>query len=234
MLTNITNHRSRIVAVGVAAAIAVAALLPGAWGTAVAQTAGEVQVTFTVNGTTTTVATTPDNFAAITIPPGATITGLSVFATADTDAMANYLQSLAQSQAAAIALAAYLGVTSESFASGAGFTGIEIVQSADGTRLVRGTLVLNFTTPTSSLIGSRSALVMDAGALSQQGFRALNFAAPADLGVVATMTINVSAEALADVGGDLSRIEIVYLNEFTGEAEPVTMLPSPGPGQVEF
>lgn len=75
---------------------------------------------------------------------------------------------------------------------------------------------------------------MDAGALTQHGTQAFQAGAPADLGVVATMTINVPADALADVGGDLTRIEVVYLNEFTGEPESVTMLPSPGPGQVEF
>lgn len=106
MLTNTTHHRSRIVAVGVAVAIAVASLLPGAWGTAVAQTAGEVQVTFTVNGTTTTVATTPDNFAAITIPPGATITGLSVF-TADATSLGAVVNA---AQGGANALASFLGV----------------------------------------------------------------------------------------------------------------------------
>jgi hypothetical protein len=223
-----THHPRRALAIAVAIAIALLALLPGTWGTALAQTAGTVVVTFTVNGTETTVETTTDNLATITIPPGSTITGMEVFTSSSPDMFVAF----AAAGKAQVALASFLGVDAGALNANTGSIGA--AQSADGTWLVRTVLNLNFTVPTSSLAIEREALVMDAGALLQHGFHTVNFTAPVDLGVVASMTINVPPEALADVGGDLSRIEIIYLNEFTGEAEPVTMLPSPGPGQIAF
>lgn len=229
MLKRITHRRGGFVALAAAAAIAVTALLPGTWGTAVAQTAGDAVVTFTVNGQERTSIMSSDGRLSIDIPPGATVTGLRVFVDTGTSLTGDLM---ARDNARA-ALANLLGI--ESSQMNARLVGnAEKVQSADGTTLLRGLVKLNFTVPSTSLLGGRDAFVMDARSITGHGVRALQVSAPAGLGVTATMSIFVSAEAFADVGGDMSRIKVFYLNEFTGEPEPVTMLPSPGPGQIAF
>jgi hypothetical protein len=229
MLDTITQHRRTAVALVAAAAVAVAALLPGTWGTAVAQTAGEVQVTFTVDGQQHTSILTDEGLS-IEIPPGATITGMNVFV-ADGTSILGDLQARTN---AITALADLLGVSSGNL-NAALVGSAQATQSADGTRLLRGFVRVGFTVPSNaSLLSGRDAFVMDARALTQHHVRAFQVSPPTDLGVTATMSLFVSAEAVADVGGDMSRIQVFYLNEFTGEPEPVTMLPSPGPGQVAF
>lgn len=215
-------NRSTLV-VGILTAVVFAAIaMPGSLGTVLAQTSGAppppppatVTVTVVVNNETTTVVTTPGGLASIALPPGSQITSISLDVTTSP---------AATGATADAALSAVID-----FIDSSGLTG-----TATGTEV--GYLFEIDFGGTVRNIGTRGpALVMDYRALALFGREAFQTTGPTVLAKPATATLNVKPETLAQVGGDLSRLQVVFVDPVNKVSEAVKMLPSPGPGKISF
>ncbi len=214
------NHPRRLVVLGVALALVVAALLPGTWRSALAQTAGTppppppatVSVTVVVNNQVETIVTTPGGLASLSIPPGSQITSIALDVVTSPGA---------SSATADAALAAVID-----FIDSAGLTG-----SASGTE-VGYLFEIDFNPSQAANFMTSQPMVMNGITFTQLGGTV--FQAGSVLPEPGVATLNVLPETLAQVGGDLSRIFVVFVDPDAGVTEEVTMLPSPGAGQVAF
>jgi len=225
----LTHRPRRALAFGVAIAIALIALLPGAWGTALGQTAGAppppavVTVTVVVDGTSTQVITTPGGLASIILPPGSQITSVSLTVTTSPAAVSS--EAAASTQAVTNFI--------EELGGAAWILGnLSTVNFAGSNIQVGYVFAVSFDSAASAL-GVGPQLVMNGGALAQLQLSQEAFQT-AELAVAAVGTLNVLPETLAQVGGDLSRLIVVYVDPANNVVEAVTMLPSPGPGVLAF
>ena len=213
------NHR-RLIATSVALALVAVALLPGTWRSALAQTAGTpqppppatVSVTVVVNNTVETIVTTPGGLASLSIPPGSQITSISL------DVVTS---PAATSATADAALAAVID-----FIDSSGLTG-----TASGTE-VGYLFEIDFNPGQAANFMTSQPMVMNGITFTQLGGTV--FQAGSVLPEPGVATLNVLPETLAQVGGDLSRLFVVFVDPTAGVTEEVTMLPSPGPGVIAF
>jgi len=215
--------RATLAVGAVTLALALVALAPGGFGTALAQTTpgvpppappATVTVTVVVNNETTTVVTTPGGLASIVLPPGSQITSISLDVVTSPSAT---------SATADAALTAVLEFIESSGLTGAG-SGTEVGYVFE--------IAFGGTVRT---IGSGGpALVMDYRSLLMFGREAFQTTGPTVLAKPAVATLNVKPETLAQVGGDLSRLQVVFIDPVNKISEPVKMVASPGPGAISF
>jgi hypothetical protein len=223
------HHPLRIVVIGVAVAIALVALLPGTWAEAQTSTAGAppspstVTVTVVVNGNQETIVTTPGGLASITIPAGSQITSVSVTLVTSPEQMITNLSG------SMLAVYEFVAQSGESFLGG----GVSGVGFSGGNFEIGYVFAIGFDSAASTL-GGGPQLVMNGGALAQLQLSEDALQTGTELAVAASATLNVLPETLAQVGGDLSRLIVVYVDPANSVIEPVTMLPSPGPGVLAF
>lgn len=218
------------IAVGIVAVVLGAlALLPGAFSPALAQTVpappppppAVVTITVVVNGNEETIATTPGGLATVILPEGSTVTGISLTVTTSPGDIA----------APRAELAAVYDFVSNVLGGFASATPGELVDDGDGNVLLAYVFEVSFGPFQASNAGqmfvmdSATMLQAQPGAFLQTGI---------ELPVPATGILNVLPETLAQAGGDLSRLSVYFVDPASGVFEPVTMLPSPGPGQIAF
>ncbi len=224
MSDRIKTSRGGIVVGLVAVMLGAIALLPGAFSPALAQTAppppppAVVTVTVVVDNQEQTIVTTPGGLATVILPPGSTVTSISLTVTT----------SPGQASNVDTATAAVTSFVEEVLG---GTTSIPL-PTTEGDSLQLGyVFVVSFPNPDASNAGQ--LLVMDAGTMLQVQ-PGLFLQTGTELPVAATGILDVLPETLAQVGGDLSRLSVYFVDPASGTFEPVTMLPSPGPGQLAF
>ncbi|GMU39282.1 MAG: hypothetical protein AMXMBFR23_01480 [Chloroflexota bacterium] len=206
------------VAIGASLAVAALALLPGAWGTALAQTTppppppAQVTITVVVNDEEQTIVTTPGGLATVELPAGSQITSITVTVTTTPGELAS------TTTGASIAVAEFLETTPSVVA------GLEVGYVFE----------ILFGGNVRAIGAGGPALVMDHAAVLQMSREVLQTTGPVVLPTPAVARLNLLPETLAQVGGDLSRISVILVDPATGIIETMTMLPSPGPGQIAF
>jgi len=220
-------------AVGLVTAVVLATIaMPGNLGTALAQTGGTppppppavVTITVVVNNETQTIVTTPGNLGTVTLPAGSQVTSISLTVTTNPEQAG--ATAIGAVNAVTDFVADVLGGTSTSSFTGAG--------TSDGQLELGYVFDISFG-GSARAIGARGpALVMDYAALREFGREAFQTSGPTVLAKAAVGTLNVKAETLAQVGGDLSRVSVYFVDPAKKVIEPVKMLPSPGPGKVSF
>ncbi|MFA7248278.1 MAG: hypothetical protein WC273_01435 [Dehalococcoidia bacterium] len=211
------------IAAGVAAVlVGLVALAPGTWGVALAQTAGTpsapppppnststVTITVISGSTTTTLVTTPNQLSQVSLPPGSEVTSMTLTTTI----------SPASSDLAA-------------------FSTFVVDQSLSQDSVIEVLFDIQFdllTTARAIGTGATSeALAMDLRGLQNAHVQIFQAKATDTLKKAAAATITVPPETLAQVGGDLSRLQVRYMNTATKVAEDVTMLPSPAANKLSF
>ncbi|MGE3961607.1 MAG: hypothetical protein AB7F65_08010 [Dehalococcoidia bacterium] len=216
---NIALHPRRFAILGVALALVAVALMPGTWRSALAQTAGPpppppatVSVTVIINNTVETIVTTPGGLASLTIPPGSQITSIAL------DVITSPAATGATADAALSAVIDFIDAS--------GLTG-----TATGTE-VGYLFEIDFNPGQAANFMTSQPMVMNGITFTQLGGTV--FQAGSVLPEPGVATLNVLPETLAQVGGDLSRLFVVFVDPVAGVSEEVTMLPSPGAGQLSF
>lgn len=229
MLGGVKTSRGGV-AVGIVSVIlGVIAVMPGSFSPALAQTAGTppppppavVTVSVIVDGNTETIVTTPGGLATVVLPPGSAVTSISLSVTTSPSQASTQVDEA--TQAVTSFVSDILGGTVEGVTGG--LTGVS------GENLQLGYVFEVSFGDTASNAGqmfvmSYSALLqVQHGSFPQAGV---------ELSEPATGILNVLPETLAQVGGDLSRLAVYFVDPDSGIIEPVNMLPSPGPGQLAF
>ena len=228
----IKRSRGVLAATVLGVALAAVALMPGNLGTALAQTTGTppppppavVTITVVVNNQTQTIVTTPGNLATVTLPPGSEVTSISLTVTTS-PAGAN--------QASTAATDAVTSFVSEVLGGSSTFENTS-ADFQEGNLELGYLFDISFGGSARAIGGRGPALVMNYAALREFGREAFQTSGPTVLAKAAVGTLNVKAETLAQVGGDLSRVSVYFVDPAKKVIEPVKMLPSPGPGKVSF